>query len=101
MEIILEHGSTEADGVEISDVTLKKKIVQQCDDEENSDTSQTSNSEIHNKTVKKRQMSKKAIDMSENSNSSNVSIVPKKKRKQERFDEGKTKNTNTRIQSRS
>ncbi|XP_071574726.1 uncharacterized protein [Temnothorax nylanderi] len=101
MEIILEHGSTEDDGMGISDVSLKKKLLQHCDDGEDSTTSQSSDSEVHAKTAEKRRQKPKNIKgMSEGSDSSHVLIVPKKKQKQERFDEEKTKNANARVQSR-
>jgi len=60
MEIILEHESTEDDKMNFSDMSLKRKIMQ-CDDGEDSNTSQSSDAETYVKTAKKRQKkSKKA-----------------------------------------
>lgn len=102
MEIILEHGSTEDDGVGISDVSLKKKVLQHCDDGEDSNTSQSSDSEVHGKTAKNHQKKhKNAKNMSENSDSSHLLPVSKNKQKQERFDREKTKNANVNMQSNS
>ncbi|XP_011707969.1 PREDICTED: uncharacterized protein LOC105462817 [Wasmannia auropunctata] len=93
MEIILEHGSTEDDGVSISEVSLKKNL-QQCDDgTDSSDASQSSDSEVHAKTAKKPQKKhKNTKSISEDSDSS--LLVSKNKQKQKRFDKEKTKNVN-------
>jgi len=46
MEIILEHESTKDNRMDFSNISLKRKIMQQCDDGEDSDTSQSLDAEI-------------------------------------------------------
>jgi len=81
MEIILEHESTEDDKMGFSDISLKRKIMQQCDDGEDSNTSQSSDAETYAKIAKKRQKKpKNAKGISEDSDSSHVLIVSKNKK---------------------
>jgi len=81
------------------DVSLKKKLLQQCDDGEDSDASRSSDSEVHAKTAKKCQKNAKSI--SEDSDSSHLLAVSKNKQKRERLDREIIKNVNINTQSNS
>jgi len=88
--------------VDISDVSLKKKLLQQCDDGEDSDVSRSSDSEVHAKIAKKHQKKhKNSKSISGDSDSSHLLTISKNKQKRERLDKEIIKNANINTQSNS
>lgn len=87
--------------MDISNFSSSQKLLEECSNEENSDSSQSSDSEVHAKTSKKHQKKpENAKETSEDSDSFPALTILKKKQN-ERFAEKETKNTNARAQSHS